>query len=155
MINVRWMSCPDAIDAKRDTMQRQGYGGSARVNRRRYLARGSILRAAPHITMCWRPSILITIPMDAELGITTRKKGTIWLKAEVRVAARERRVVRVPRPAHPYFALQERSMNLAQLFLFGALDVERRLPEFDWRSYRPALRDWHEAMLARPSPAEL
>ena len=72
---------------------------------------------------------------------------------EQRRAARLADVAEASWVRHPYFALQERSMNLAQLFLFGALDVERRLPEFDWRSHRPALRDWHEKMLARPSVA--
>jgi glutathione S-transferase len=51
--------------------------------------------------------------------------------------------------SHPYFAPS--TINLAQLFLFGSLDVERRLPEFDWRTQRPRLVDWHAAMLERPS----
>ncbi|MGB0629555.1 MAG: glutathione S-transferase family protein [Alphaproteobacteria bacterium] len=35
-------------------------------------------------------------------------------------------------------------LNKPQLLLFCALDLERRIPEFDWRNGRPALRNWFE-----------
>ena len=44
-------------------------------------------------------------------------------------------------------------VNMVQLLLFCALDVERRLPQFDWRSGRPALVEWHAGMLQRPAVA--
>lgn len=34
-------------------------------------------------------------------------------------------------------------LNMPQLLLFCALDVERRLPEFDWQTGHPRLSDWH------------
>lgn len=42
-------------------------------------------------------------------------------------------------------------LNTAQLLLFCALDVERRLPAFDWRGGRPGLAGWHARMLDVPS----
>jgi glutathione S-transferase len=42
-------------------------------------------------------------------------------------------------------------LNTAQMLLFCALDVERRMPAFDWRSGRPGLVAWHAKMLERPS----
>ena len=41
--------------------------------------------------------------------------------------------------------------DMPQLFLFCALDVERRLPEFDWRTGRPGLVAWHARVAALPS----
>ena len=43
--------------------------------------------------------------------------------------------------------------DMPQLFLFCALDVERRLPEFDWRTGRPGLAAWHATVAALPSVA--
>ena len=43
--------------------------------------------------------------------------------------------------------------DMPQLFLFCALDVERRLPEFDWRTGRPGLAAWHARVAALPSVA--
>ncbi len=42
-------------------------------------------------------------------------------------------------------------LNPVQLLLFCALDVERRLPGFDWRAGCPALVDWHSRMLSLPA----
>ncbi len=42
-------------------------------------------------------------------------------------------------------------LDTAQLLLFCALDVERRLPAFDWRGGRPGLVDWHARMRDMPS----
>ena len=42
---------------------------------------------------------------------------------------------------------------MPQLFLFCALDVERRLPEFDWRTGRPGLLAWYARVAALPSVA--
>ncbi len=42
-------------------------------------------------------------------------------------------------------------LNIAQLLLFCTLDVERRLPAFDWRGGRPGLIDWHARMRDVPS----
>lgn len=42
-------------------------------------------------------------------------------------------------------------LNSAQLILFCALDVERRLPALDWRAGRPGLADWYARMLDLPS----
>lgn len=41
--------------------------------------------------------------------------------------------------------------NTVQIFLFCALDLERRLPDLDWRSGRPGLCDWHARLLDMPS----
>ena len=41
-------------------------------------------------------------------------------------------------------------LDMPQLFLFCALDVERRLPEFDWRTGRPGLVEWHAKVAALP-----
>ena len=35
-------------------------------------------------------------------------------------------------------------MNLAQLYLFAALDLERRIPEFQWRTKNIELSNWFE-----------
>ena len=42
-------------------------------------------------------------------------------------------------------------LDMPQLLLFCALDVERRLPEFDWRTGRPGLVAWHARIAALPS----
>ena len=43
--------------------------------------------------------------------------------------------------------------DMPQLFLFCALDVERRLPDFDWRTGRPGLLAWYARVAALPSVA--
>lgn len=42
-------------------------------------------------------------------------------------------------------------VELSELVLFCALNVEKRLPAFDWRTGRPALSDWHRRISSRPS----
>ena len=42
-------------------------------------------------------------------------------------------------------------LDMPQLLLFCALDVERRLPEFDWRTGRPKLAAWHARVAVLPS----
>jgi len=42
-------------------------------------------------------------------------------------------------------------LTMAQIFLFGSLDVERRLPAFNWRDGRPSLVDWHAWVSELPS----
>jgi glutathione S-transferase len=42
-------------------------------------------------------------------------------------------------------------INMTQLLLFCALDMERRLPDFDWRAGRPGLAAWHGRLLTVPS----
>jgi glutathione S-transferase len=42
-------------------------------------------------------------------------------------------------------------LNMAQIYLFGALDIERRLPACDWRDGRPNLVRWHNRVSALPS----
>ena len=42
-------------------------------------------------------------------------------------------------------------LDMPQLLLFCALDVERRLPEFDWRTGRPGLVAWHARLAGLPS----
>jgi glutathione S-transferase len=42
-------------------------------------------------------------------------------------------------------------LNIIQLCLFCALDVERRLPAVDWRTGRPGLAAWFGQMLETPS----
>ncbi|MDA0340588.1 MAG: glutathione S-transferase family protein [Proteobacteria bacterium] len=42
-------------------------------------------------------------------------------------------------------------LTMAQIFLFGSLDVERRLPAFTWRDGRPSLVDWHARISELPS----
>ena len=37
-------------------------------------------------------------------------------------------------------------LNKPQMLLFCALDLERRIPEFDWRSDRPRLTGWFDNM---------
>ena len=44
-------------------------------------------------------------------------------------------------------------LDMPQLLLFCTLDVERRLPEFDWRTGRPGLVAWHARLAALPSVA--
>ncbi len=43
------------------------------------------------------------------------------------------------------------TLNTAQLILFCALDVERRLPGLDWRAGHLGLADWYAHMLDVPS----
>jgi glutathione S-transferase len=40
---------------------------------------------------------------------------------------------------------------MPQLLLFCALDLERRVPEFDWRDGRPALRNWFDGIASLPA----
>jgi glutathione S-transferase len=42
-------------------------------------------------------------------------------------------------------------LNMARIYLFGSLDVERRLPAFKWREDRPNLVAWHARISAHPS----
>ena len=42
-------------------------------------------------------------------------------------------------------------LDMPQLLLFCALDVERRLPAFDWRTRRPGLEAWHARVVVLPS----
>lgn len=42
-------------------------------------------------------------------------------------------------------------LTMAQIYLFGSLDVERRLPAFDWRSGHPNLATWHARISEIPS----
>ena len=42
-------------------------------------------------------------------------------------------------------------MNLAQLYLFAALDLERRIPEFEWRTRNVELSNWFEQFNLRKS----
>ena len=42
-------------------------------------------------------------------------------------------------------------MNLAQLYLFAALDLERRIPEFHWRTRNVELSNWFERFNLRKS----
>jgi len=44
-------------------------------------------------------------------------------------------------------------LTMAQIYLFGSLDVERRMPAFDWRSGRPNLVAWHARVSEIPSVA--
>jgi glutathione S-transferase len=44
-------------------------------------------------------------------------------------------------------------LTMAQIYLFGALDIERRLPAFNWRDNRPNLVAWHARIAALPSVA--
>ena len=44
-------------------------------------------------------------------------------------------------------------LDMPQLLLFCALDVERRLPEFGWRTGRPGLAAWHARVAALESVA--
>ena len=43
------------------------------------------------------------------------------------------------------------SMNLAQLYLFAALDLERRIQMFSWREGNANLTTWYEHMESQPS----
>ena len=42
-------------------------------------------------------------------------------------------------------------LNTPQLLLFCALDLERRIPEFDWRTGRPGLGRWHDRLSRLPA----
>lgn len=42
-------------------------------------------------------------------------------------------------------------LTMAPIYLFGSLDVERRLPAFDWRTGRPGLVAWHARISEHPS----
>lgn len=42
-------------------------------------------------------------------------------------------------------------LNRTQITLFCTLDIERLLPEFDWRTDHPNLVKWYEKMASRPS----
>ena len=43
------------------------------------------------------------------------------------------------------------SINLAQLYLFAALDLERRIQVFSWRQGNANLTTWYERMESQPS----
>ncbi|MFL2919467.1 MAG: hypothetical protein ACJZ2E_01625 [Thalassobaculaceae bacterium] len=43
------------------------------------------------------------------------------------------------------------SINLAQLYLFAALDLERRIKTFSWRQGNANLITWYERMETQPS----
>ena len=43
------------------------------------------------------------------------------------------------------------SINLAQLYLFAALDLERRIQAFSWRQGNANLTKWYERMESQPS----
>ena len=43
------------------------------------------------------------------------------------------------------------SINLAQLYLFAALDLERRIQAFSWRQGNANLTTWYERMESQPS----
>ena len=43
------------------------------------------------------------------------------------------------------------SMNLAQLYLFAALDLERRIQMFSWREGNANLTTWYENMESQPA----
>ena len=43
------------------------------------------------------------------------------------------------------------ALNMAQLYLFVALKIEERLPDFDWRDGHPGLDAWYERIQAMPS----
>jgi glutathione S-transferase len=51
---------------------------------------------------------------------------------------------------HP---LMRGPLNMAQITLVSALGLERRNPEFQWRSAHPELSGWANRMAARPSVA--
>ena len=42
-------------------------------------------------------------------------------------------------------------LTMAPIYLFGSLDVERRLPAFNWRAGRPKLVAWHARVSELPS----
>jgi glutathione S-transferase len=42
-------------------------------------------------------------------------------------------------------------LTMARIYLFGSLDVERRLPAFAWREGRPGLVDWHARISEMPA----
>jgi len=50
--------------------------------------------------------------------------------------------------AHP---LMHGPLNRVQLTLSCALGIEMRMPDLDWRSGHPNLREWYERLAARPS----
>ena len=47
----------------------------------------------------------------------------------------------------PPLALTDDGLNLVQILLFCALDVDRRVPEMKWRDDCPGLLAWYEGML--------
>jgi glutathione S-transferase len=49
---------------------------------------------------------------------------------------------------HPYM---RGALNMAQLTLACALGIEARNPDLDWRTGRPGLCDWFDAIASRPS----
>jgi len=53
--------------------------------------------------------------------------------------------------AHPRMA---GALNLAQLTLIVGLELEGRIPGFDWRPRHPALATWVDGLCRRPSIAE-
>jgi glutathione S-transferase len=42
-------------------------------------------------------------------------------------------------------------LTMAPIYLFGTLDMERRLPAFAWREGRPRLVDWHARISETPA----
>ena len=44
-------------------------------------------------------------------------------------------------------------LDMPQMLLFCALDIERRLPAFDWRAGRPGLAAWHARVASLPAVA--
>lgn len=50
--------------------------------------------------------------------------------------------------AHP---LMHGPLNMVQLTLSCALGIEMRMPDLDWRSGHPRLREWYERLAARAS----
>lgn len=44
----------------------------------------------------------------------------------------------------------EGNLNKPQMLLFCALDLERRIPGFDWRAGRPNLQDWFDRVSGLP-----
>jgi len=51
----------------------------------------------------------------------------------------------------PPLALSGEGLNLAQMLLFCALDVHRRVPDWDWRDGCPGLSAWYDRMLEIPA----
>lgn len=51
----------------------------------------------------------------------------------------------------PPLALSGDGLNLAQMLLFCALDVHRRLPDWHWRDDCPGLSAWYDRMLEIPA----
>lgn len=52
----------------------------------------------------------------------------------------------------PFSAISDdRPAEMSELVLFCALSLDKRLPDFDWRTAHPALSDWYGRISARPS----